>query len=63
MNSTDEQTTNNIVRRTHDAFALATKKGRAEEARMLIAALREEVGDEHEWMKIKASALHRGAFS
>jgi hypothetical protein len=55
--------TQSITRRTHDAFALARKPGKADDARALLRALRDEVGDDDKWQKIKASALQRGTFA
>ena len=60
---TARMSTQSITRRTHDAFALARKQGKADEARALLAALRAEVGDDDKWQKIKASALQRGTFA
>jgi hypothetical protein len=53
-------TEKDLIRRTHDAFALARED--ADAAREQLRAIRGEVGDENLWERIKASALHRGTF-
>lgn len=53
--------TSDLTRRTHDAFALARKPGKADEARALLADLAVEAGPH--WEQIKAKALHRGTFA